>query len=1791
MTSSELTGGAGFTFEDAVAAYYLAAIVGGTAAAGTDARVVHRVAQQQADFGEPLDDVIVDAVSGADATTMRLSLQVKRSLTISDADTNHDFRDAIQRCWQTLQKPGFREHVDRVGAALGSVAEGTSRALTTVCEWARASDTPVAFMQRFVAGSNASATHREVADAVRRVARDAPLTDAELHRLLAHLVLIRFDFLHIGSVNEADTISGLQRALSGSHAGRASDLWNLIRQAARDGNGRSAVHTRVSLIRALPGWRFAGAPALVADIEVVRESTRHWLGQQTDDIAGTHLPRQALRDELAAQTTRHRLTLIKGLPGTGKTVLVRDLAQSLAAEGTTILLTANRLSGRSWPEHARAMGLSGTSVEPLLTEVAATGHSTLLVDGLDRVAPEQRAILTDIFGQLLSNPALADWRVVATARDAGIEPLRNWVPAALLTGSGVGYVTVENLNDEEAASLGGALPALRPLLTGANERVRALARRPFFAAVLARGLTCADYPSSFAPQSEVDLVNAWWARGGYDADAPQALSRQRALIEVAQRSAPDLGRNVRIRDLSPGTQNVLPALEEDGVVQQVRVGHTAQFSHDIFFEWSFLHLLLDQGEQWIPELSAAGEPPALGRVVELLSQATYEQPQQWLLEVESVGQAQVRPQWIRAWLIAPVFSAHFSEHADTYASALDANDHRLLRKLLVWMQAEKTTPNPLVLSGQLGREGMSAAERIRLADAMGWPSDIAAWGRLIVWMAARIDSIPDRCLPELVTLFETWQMAVADIANPVSEQIVGLCSKWLCAIDDEEAEDRSFRSSTEARNRSRAPDNLQAELRALLLRAARAYHDVVGAYLSRAAALPRWPDKAYRATMDFAPLLAQTHPQHLAQLARNWFMEELPDESVARWNAEYEEERRHREEIEAIPLEERSPARKAYLESPTFHRNSFSHHDWRNLAIGADHYGYFPPSPLREPFHSLLEHDTPTGLALIRDVSNHATTAWLQLHGQDEDERRGTPLPLVLNFPWGVQEFWGDDHHYEWFRGHGGPQVIESALMALERWAIAQQEAQRPLPDLLRELLDGHISLAVLGIAVHLALRANEASAVTLPLLASQRLWRLDQHRAVKEGQFLSAGLLGFKRGTADAPHVEAVTASGQARSRKRHLRELAMPFALSSNAALRDACRAALDAFPSELGFAYQEEADDPANVAALRQTAELWAEFGHTENYSVQEVPGRDDVVQISMTSARHESPDVRQAQQRYQQVSREAELWLWVDKCFSAGEWAAGFTPAEAVERAQELISIQQAGGQGTLMPGSGFSEGAIAGTAAAIICFSDAAGHWPWADALIERLRLAAEPTPEEVFSASVIPWHAKIFVAHALASRIRTGRDELGDREALYWLVAHGQENVSLTALSGVLSCWDRDARFAWCGVNLAFRLTQLPQRREVYRLTPEERRQAEQERRESAVTATLAEYRAQGPLPAWVRPRPYWVPASPDARRHRGHDEVEGWERSNDSWYSSYAAKVLQQLPVAKIMAHDQARARFLDALEALLAWTLQAVNPKPRNARRGGRDRSDANMIEWQGELGRSIALAAPLASNAELRDRLLRPILEEPDEIAMKELEPFVDRLVRAEVLDAPVLQADILDHLQVVMERVLQHRDLRRSPYNEDRMNGFDLPELIKSLLFVSVEHAPRAARFANGRWEDIGRVLHLVDRMVRAAGWNSYVARQFVTLCERAGAAYPAETWADQVLSLVVDGYLPDGWKSTSVPAALAGLVQAHADRQHPLPPDLARKLLRVLDALVDLGDRRSAALQQSESFRGVRLEAP
>jgi hypothetical protein len=95
-TSTEIAGGAGFTYEDTVVAYYLAALLREDRAAPIE-RIVRDVAVQQAGRGHPMDDIIVGFESGSVPT--KLNLQAKRKIQISAAAS--DFTDVLTRAVTT----------------------------------------------------------------------------------------------------------------------------------------------------------------------------------------------------------------------------------------------------------------------------------------------------------------------------------------------------------------------------------------------------------------------------------------------------------------------------------------------------------------------------------------------------------------------------------------------------------------------------------------------------------------------------------------------------------------------------------------------------------------------------------------------------------------------------------------------------------------------------------------------------------------------------------------------------------------------------------------------------------------------------------------------------------------------------------------------------------------------------------------------------------------------------------------------------------------------------------------------------------------------------------------------------------------------------------------------------------------------------------------------------------------------------------------------------------------------------------------------------------------------------------------------------------------------------------------------------------------------------------------------------------------------------------------------------------------------------------------------------------
>lgn len=1780
--SPELTGGAGFTYEAHVAARYLAALLTEGSALGLNHRIVKRVALQQRSAGEPLDDVIVDASGATDQC--RLSLQVKRQLTISSAATNTGFREVVVNSWATLQKPGFRENIDRFGVATGTVSADRVRELRRVCELARNSTDAASFFARGGEQGSEGRDFNAIIDHFRTILADngVDASNDDLYRLLKHFVIIQFDFLSEESTDASEAVEKLRTFLP-TESERAPELWQQLAGMARDGAGKAAEYDRITLVSRLGAqYRLAPAPSLRADLEILEQFSTDGITSIFTDIAGSRIDRPHLREQARLASEQHRFVQIRGLPGTGKSVLLHDLAVEHRTTGTALFLKSDRLQGSNWIEFATALGLATADPRPLLAELAAGGPPILFMDGIDRINSARRNVIVDLLNTMFAAPA-SPWRVIATLRDTGIEPLRTWLPQAVI-GRGVGSVEIPAFDDAEARALSAQQPSLRPLLLG-NPKLQAIARRPFFASVLAKATPAEVGSDAPAPQSEADLIKQWWKGGGYGADAASVLQRKRALLEIASKSANRSGMNVRLSSLTSETAACLHELVEDGIIQAVGDNNRYRFAHDIYFEWSFYQCLQDREDDWIATLTEAGEPPVLGRVVELLAQSKLASGN-WAASLATLEASQLRAQWRRAWLIGPLASADFEDHQDAFESVVAADGYKRLDQLLVWFQAERTTPNAVVLQNE--SLPYSAPERIQYADRFGWPSDPRTWRRLIEWALERENRLPAVVIPNLVSVFEVWQNAFSNAPNPVSQRIVDTALDWLIDVENR----RHAKGWPHDYGRWQGLDGdtldqLESSLRVLVLTSAIAYPVQAGRYLGHLNESGRYRRKAFSDVLIYSSTLAQSVPDELVGLFCNEMLALLPEDQLVEWEREREAQIRELQRIRALPESERQ-AYERFPMSPML-PSRLGDHDWHDLAIEEHHGHFFPASPLREPFRSLFEHSMGHALALVRIVVNHATTAWRQLK-QHPEGRQGTPLPLELEFPWGRQTFWGNQEQYQWFRGGQSPYTVASALMALERWAFGELAKGRPVDDVVRDVVEGHDNWAALGIATTLYLETQQMSTVSAALIGSQRLWKVDLTRQLGD-QSGRTNLMGFggmlgESKKVDRPHYDAVDADNRRRCRQWSLRDLTPLHLFASDDAIRTAFVQAVTRFPEQLPFNYAEEASDSEHVANLRTTAEIWAEWAKPENYRVGTPDPETGRIPVDFNNPRAQAPDIQASLAQTNASMQPRSLWVWVDRYFEIGLPPEGFTLEQAVQLARSLDGPNLFD-----LPASSdldleVTRGAVCGIAAIVKCLVDAPDPalQAWASDLIARGSRMPMPVVDTSSSVAITPWHPGIFIALACAEDIHRGRDAEAAKLILYGLCGHPVEGVSLAAFKAALSCWADDDRFAWIALDLAVCLASGTWR---YGEVSEAERATQRAAEIGGLVCDAQARYAEGSVyPDLCAPPPPWVRADESAPNAVGRRRATpaGWQRSDRYWRAEHFGKVLDIAPLEQMLSDPRRRKQCQQFLDQLLDWTLEYINPS-WDEEPDDRSSRSIDLGTWIADYAHGLARIAPSLGPSEMIARYLQRIFVLEDELSASFLNPFVSRLT-AHVMDTPEIDAGTIEILLACTDRLLA--DNAFEPWRRrDSLHGFDLPYLVRNLFFVGIEQANGAARFANGDWKDIAAILPIADKLVRTAGRTPSVMEHYLTLCERAAGWYPTELFADQILA-VLEAQHPPAWRNTMLAGRIAGLVQAHADRGAPLALALARKLLRILDHLVDMGDRRSAALQLSDAFKDVRF---
>lgn len=1484
MPSPYSTGGGGTHFEARVVATYLAATVCEAPARGVPGNYVAEIRTQRASFDEPLDDIIAIGRSD-DGMCGTLFLQIKSKLAFTAKD--REWVSVLSQAWETFNGD-FDQSVDRLGVALGVYSAKADQHYQSVLSWATHSADGADFAKRIQRKDFSSSEKRQFVDAVREVlssCAERAISDDELWRFLKRFVIIHFDLgLETGSRDEELVEDRIRNFLPTADRDKAHSIWDhLVTKAGRlIPTGGSASHETLSSQLREAHLLTGTSTSYWKDIDSVDKASVVALADIKADINGLRLHRQKAHQQIHEALDSGRFVQIVGQPGTGKSALLKEFAEEARQTGPVFVLKHDRIVAGGWDAHAHVRSVR-QDVGDLLREFATAGQNVLFIDGIDRITdPAVHLTVNDVLRCIADLQSLAAWRILATVREQNLEHIKTWLDPDSLAKLTIKTVTVEQLDANERAVVASVFPRFRSLLVDPKNAELVL-RRPFFLSVLTKFVGQSGDDDQ-APATEVELVDLWWRLGASDEGArDKAQLRRNLLIQLAESVARSPNEPIPIGDFDPSP---LEELKSFGVVVDRELGHSVSFAHDIYEEWALYELLVRELSSVAALLQGFGEPQIFARPLQLLGERLLErasEANEWYSLLTEVNDPALRPIWSRAVLTSCLQSPRSVEFLSKLDEHLMADNFKNLKKLLSAICTIEVRPNTTYLD-ETHIPSLGPSERAKFANLFPLPKP-HPWIRFLDWFMARSGYPWTDLLMDLLPLFSVWQRVFGGNNIRHCREIGEVLHKWLLAFENRQyfgtlslgvGGDETVLDYREVRT-------VESKIRSAFFASAGDIPDLVKAYLDE------------HRSKEQSHVLLEEIVSNLGVAAR-YVPSAVTDYFLAVFLENPEEEDQFRSDYAGL-------------------------HD--GLGLADDHI-FYPASPSNGPFLPLLRANETEGLRLVREVCNHSIKIWRSADVQSRFGHQSvTPIPVVLSFDWGQRTFWGDRQVYLWFRGIWSSNTVGSALMALESWAFDQIDAGRSFDEVLRTVVDGNDSVAVLGIGVSLCLAyPDRAVSHILPLLTCPRVWMWDIERVLVDQSPLNT--MGF--GLGDQIKLDAVRSLNNRPHRRDDIRTAVPWIAISDDTELRDRYQAAVRDFPKNLPFEFEEERVVTERVEELEDRMSKFAQQADLEYWKLGQF---DDGRRYIYNDAPYKNTEnFRRDMERHNEFDRNTSLLRWASDALEKSQINERFTLEEAFSLAKEL---DQDTIFDEIVPTENIAkkhaQAVIVGTAFAIAKFADDQ-FWTddianWTTDVIQRAAVVVESS-ETLVRSSALSMHPVLFAVHGYAALLARSHEVRNCQVGLLNLAVDSLNGVVAAVASSANSYAAKYPEFYWLLFNTLLRQCLVhdggyPNFYSVAWDGYEANRKFELlEWAEGAL-----ENDARSGLPEIPRS---WIKvadgSTPDL------EKTNGFQRNDDAFLQNLAEEAILKAPFGPLLVDGHRRSEFLRLVTDLLAYSIQEIAP-----------------------------------------------------------------------------------------------------------------------------------------------------------------------------------------------------------------------------------------------------------------------
>jgi hypothetical protein len=1013
-------------------------MLAGSQPRGLPGTTIKRIELQRASEGHPLDDVIVHAHDSQGEQAV-LAIQVKRSITFAPSDPV--FRAVVGQIADTSRQIDLNNERYEFAIAIARTSRQIDGAYQDVLAWARDLGSAQGFMERIERAGAANDDMRRFVQTFRGHLSDFGVSadDDMVWSLLRGLQILTFDYTAPGSASEELAKERAVGVLNPDESHRASTLWATLIESALSIASHGGERTRDQLLEDLrtQSFRFAGMRRFVSARAALSEAAEHALAEINDHVGDAVLARHQHLGAVRAALDQHRYVEIRGEAGVGKSAVLKHLALQVAKESQVIVFAPDRTAPRGWFALRGVLGFDGTARE-LLADLAADGGAVLFIDNLDNFNEQEQKTVSDIVLEAAKVPGFA---VVATARHSFGKDEPSWLPSDALRQLGsAAPVIIGELSESEVDELKITAPALAALLSNthpAREVTRNLYR-------LGRLFSLGS--NEPAVRTEIEMAEQWWQTADGRRDEGYR-ERARLLVFLANQA---LHRAQPLSTVDQPTQ-AIDALVRSETLRDLGDDRVA-FWHDVLREWAIANVLFSDS-------TALGRLPlerpasaSLARGLELATRIAIEHTQdaaRWNSLLSAVSGEGVHLSWRRAVLLAPVRSEAASALLERVAESLLVDRAALLCELIRTVMAVDVSP----MSDRLLAAGLDPAIVPKGIKVPNGPS----WYRLILWLLNLGVNIPGAAVPDVVELYCGWCTLGIIGKDALTPVLVRWLYHWLLEIETahDAGDPRVRREPFGGQVQSHQLRILTQELRAYFLVFCNHAPDLAAHYL-QLLMQRRSDDESVKSVLSTRSALAQAAPRELADLTAATL---IPKEPRAQRHERYEE-----------PFE--------YV----------------------DHI-FIPASPAQGPFYELLIHATQIGLALIRQLTDHAITFYSKGRAPGTDLIRVSFSDGERIFPWKTS--------YGWSRQGVGHSCVTSALMALEAWGHSRIDSGASISEVLSQVLGtGEVPAAYLLVAVDLILSHwDKARESAIPFLACPELLCIDRERQMFDE---SPDLLGF---------------------------------------------------------------------------------------------------------------------------------------------------------------------------------------------------------------------------------------------------------------------------------------------------------------------------------------------------------------------------------------------------------------------------------------------------------------------------------------------------------------------------------------------------------------------------------------------------------------------------------------------------------------------------------------------------------